>query len=108
MVPANSDSKPVGRSGGKKRCGLSHEPSSSSLSIFLDFAGEGTVGVQSIAFSSSSSSMLSWDEVVFELDEMREGRPNIGLLGERTGLDENESDARRSCSLAVCACGIGD
>jgi len=52
--------------------------------------------------------MLSWDEVVFELDEMREGRPNIGLLGERTGLDENESDARRSGSLAVCACDIGD
>jgi hypothetical protein len=39
---------------------------------------------------------------------MREGRPNIGLLGDITGFDESERDARRSGSLAVRAWGAGD
>jgi len=49
--------------------------------------------------SSSSSSIFCSDERGF--DERREGRPNIGLLGDIIGFDERESDARRSGSLAV-------
>lgn len=39
---------------------------------------------------------------------MREGRPNIGLLGGIMGFDESERDARRSGSLAVRVWGAGD
>lgn len=104
---AKRPSRPVGCSGGKKRCGRNHDPSSSSFLVGLrELRGyfedeDGSVGVQSMAFasaSSSSSSIRSGDGSP-AFAESSDGRPKIGLdaVG-MTGVDESVREASRSGS----------
>ena len=107
LVFANRLSRPVGRSGGKNRCGRSQAPSSSSTAR-LALMGDGLVGVQSIASSSGLSSTLigdPWEAAGAE--DIKEGWPNTGLV-EMSGLEESVREAKRSGSLFADAAGMGE
>ena len=80
--------------------------------MFLSDGDEGSVGVQSIKSMSSSSIRSSVrSDTDFggpeEVGGSRDGRPKIGFDGvATTGVDDNESAARRSGSVA--GLGVGD
>ena len=107
LVFANRLSRPVGRSGGKNRCGRNQAPSLTSTA-FLALTGDGLVGVQSIASSSGLSSTLIGDPWEAEVEDTKEGCPNTGLTEVTSGLEDNEREARRSGSLLIGAVGMGD
>lgn len=105
FVPAKRVSSPVGCSGGKNRCGRSHDPSSSLIDFLPGLEGEGLVGVQSIASSSGKSSVLVEGA---EAVDNSEGMPNMGFEDcETTGLEERLS-AVRSGSVCVGNTGTED
>lgn len=110
-VRAKRPSSPVGCSGGKKRCGRSHDPSLSSFMAGLQELREsfevedGSVGVQSMASSSSpsSSAIRSGDESP-AFAERSDGKPKIGL--DAVGMMGVE-DSVREVSKSGSADGLG-
>ena len=113
-VRVKRPSSPVGCSGGKKRCGRSHDPSPSSfigdlqeLRGGFDIEDE-SVGVQSMASASSLSSLVirSGDKTP-AFAGRSDGRPKIGLdtVG-MTGVEDSVRELSKSGS-ADCL-GAGD
>ncbi len=108
IVRAKRFSSPVGSSGAKKRCGRSHDPSSSRLGFFMGEAGSMSIASGSRSSPSSMSTSIPGDLAVALIGPGsgdvcdaavdKEGMPKIGFCAPTIGLLESVRVARRSGS----------